>query len=225
MTSLAHSSTNDHRFEDMLKEVKAFGRDSAEGKDSLPKLAHKVVRACHEGYMTAAQAHDVYVAYAEERSKKAIHDHSADGVKANASKLRKLAEMGEMPIIDPVDVMNRTYSVREEMAKADEDLKPVYSSYVDVARAQLDSPGCALTDAEIKGIVAKAPPKEKTAETVLKDIHKKLEKLITGEGGVKDQSSEVVQAEEQIRARLAAMLSVKEAEFYGLPAPEIKAAA
>jgi hypothetical protein len=214
MSSLAHDTTNDQRLNDMMKEVRAFGRDAAEGKDSLPKLAHKVVRAAHEGIIDTNKdadnkdaAWNIYTAYAEEMSKKAMHEHTEAGAKANASKLRKLIEMGMMPIIDPVDVMNRAHVIRDTMRKAGNDLKPAYASYVDIAREQLDNPGCTLTDDQIKACVSKVAPKEKTAEIILKDIHKKLEKLITGDGGIKDQSPETVQAEELIRVRLADWLA------------------
>lgn len=210
-TSLAHSPQNDTRYDDLVKEVAALGRDAASGKDSLPKLAHRLVRAAHEGVISTQvgqdgldDAHRLYTSYAEKQSKTAIHEHTAGGFKANVSKMRKLIEMGSMPIIDPVDVMNRTVGIRQKMQEADEATKPAYASYVDVAREQLANPGRALTDDEIKGVCAKPAPAEKTVDKILKDCHKKLERLITGEGGLKDQSEQVIAAEEALRTRLAA---------------------
>jgi hypothetical protein len=214
MTTLAHSANNDHRRDDLVKEVRGFGRDAAHGKDSLPKLAHKLVRAAADGIITTDKdsegrddAHKLYEDYAKEQSSKAIHEHTDGGIKANVSKVRKLIEMGSLPIIDPVDVMNRASIVREAIRKADPKLlKPTYAGLVDVARAQLESPGTALTDEELKGIVSKGEREDKTVVDELKSIHKKLENLITGEKGLKDQSPEIVAAHEQITARLAALL-------------------
>lgn len=222
MTNLAHSPVNDQRFDDLMKEIKGFGRDAAQGKDSLPKLAHKVVRAASDGIIDTNKdqqgtdaAARIYSAYAAEQSAKSIHDHTESGIKANASKLRKLIEMGVMPIIDPVDVMNRAYSIRDGLHKAGEDLKPAYASYVDVARAQLDSPGRALSDDEIKAAVSKVVKPDKTAEDILKEIHGKMEKLITKR---LDQSPELVQAEELIRTRLAALMTAREAAEFAIEA-------
>ena len=49
MVSLAHKPTNDHRFDDMLKDVRELGRESAMGKDALPKLALRAIAAAAAG--------------------------------------------------------------------------------------------------------------------------------------------------------------------------------
>jgi len=219
--SLAHSPNNDHRRDDLVKEVRSLGAAAAAGGDSLPMLAHHVVRAAQEGIITTVKdtdgkddAHKLYAEYAATQSKKAVHTHTDGGTKANVSKLRKLIEFGEMPIIDPVDVMNRTKAIRDELHDKEIKLRPVYASYVEVAREQLDNPGVALSDEQIKECVSKPEAAEKTLEKELSSIHKRLEKLVTGEGGLKDQSSEIIQAEEMLRSRLASMLTKSTDAFY-----------
>lgn len=215
--------TNDHRYDDLVKVVQGLGRDAAEGKDALPKLAHAVVRAAHEGVIDTQKDNDgndgaarVYYKYAEQQSKRAIHEHSEGGVKANISKLRKLLEMGSMPIIDPVDVMNRAATIREDMRQNGEEMKPAYASYVDIAREQLNNPGKALDDDELKACISKSPRPDKTLEDELRSIHKKLDGLVSGDNAkkFKDQSSEIIQAEELLRQRLASfMIATSQAEF------------
>ena len=64
-----------------------------------------------------------------------------------------------MTIIDPVDIMNRAHQIRQTATKAGEKLKPAYAGYVDLAREQLANAGRALTDDEIKGVMAKPETK------------------------------------------------------------------
>jgi hypothetical protein len=216
-TADGSAGTNDTRRDDLVKEVTSLGAEAALGKDSLPKLAHRVVRAAADGVVGTGKDSDkrddaakLYEDYVKGASKKAIHEHTDGGVKAQVSKLRKLIEMGSMTIIDPVDVMNRAHAVRQKLQEAGVDLKPAYASYVDLAREQLDSPGAALDDAAIEGVVSKAPPKEKTVEKELEAIHRRVEKLVTGEGGLKHQTPELIQAEELLRTALAALMVASE---------------
>lgn len=216
-TSLSHSTSNDTRFDEFMSNVRQFGRDAADGKDALPKLAIAVVRAAADGVIDLTKGADgrdaaatIYEEYCKSESKKAIHEHSAGGTKANASKLRQLVTFGCNPKFDGVDVLNKAIVIRQKYnADADlrKELKPTYASFVDLAREQnaLDD---AMDDSEIEAVMRKNPPKDTTLEQELKAIHKKVEKLISGDNkaGVKDQSSELIQAEELLRTRLAALL-------------------
>jgi hypothetical protein len=223
MGNLAHSPQNDQRYDDLMKEVRELGRASAAGKDSLPMLAHRVVRAAADGVIGTDKDKDgrdaavrLYEDYIAAESKKAVHEHSAGGVKANISKLRKLIEFGVMPIIDPVDIMNRAKVARDQIEKDGDKPKPAYAGYVDLAREQLDNPGRELDEDEIKACLRRDAPKEKKLKDVLEKIHKDLEQLMTGEreDGIKDQSAEIIQAEEALRTRLAAMLKAEEDDAF-----------
>ena len=101
-------------------------------------------------------------------------------------------------------MIRQKYNADADLRK---ELKPTYASFVDLAREQnaLDD---AMDDSEIEAVMRKNPPKDTTLEQELKAIHKKVEKLISGDNkaGVKDQSSELIQAEELLRTRLAALL-------------------
>ena len=215
---------NDTRKEDLMKEVREYGRHAAEGKDALPVLALRVVRAANDGVIDTTKDKDkrddanrIYEAYIAAESKKLVHKHTETGLKANVSKVRQIIIMGSMTTCDAVAVLDRAVVLREAMLKAEEKVKPAFASYVDVARDQIAKADSDLSDDEIRAACRSKEPAEKTLEKELQAIQKRLEKIVTGEGGVKDQSTEVIQAEELIRTRLAAMLQRAEVEkAYGV---------
>lgn len=205
---------NDTRLRDLLNSVRKFGRESGEGKDSLPKLAMSVVRAAADGVIDMEKddkgndaATRLYSEYVNAESSKAIHEHTNGGQKANVSKLRQLIGMGCMTTIDAVSVMNDAFKVREELKATDEKLKPAYHFYVDVAREQLKNDQ-ELAEDELREIAIKSAPAGKDVEKVLQGVMKTLEALVSGEGkgslaGLKDDSEEVEAAFQAIRDRLA----------------------
>ena len=220
MTSLAHNAKNDTRFDDLVKDIRQFGRDAAEGKDALPKLAIRVISAADDGVISTYDpkvhgkdnpddAAKIYEEYATSESKKAIHEHSAGGLKANVSKLRQLITFGSNPNCDAMAVTDKALKVRKELSDADIKVKGAYPALVDIARAQ-NAQDTELTDEQIRETVAKGEAEEPTVEKELTAIHKRLERLITGEKGPQDQDPLVIQAEEAIRARLAAMVMARE---------------
>lgn len=220
MTSLAHNTNNDTRLSDLMTEVREFGRESAEGKDALPKLALRVVRAAADGVLTLDKDKDglddaarVYDEYAKAESKKAVHDHTANGKKANVSKLRSLVKMGAMTTCDPVDVLNRAHVARQAMIAADEKVRPAYAAFVTIAREQLDK-DVDLDDDTLKACIVKPATKSRELEQELESIQKRLEKLISGENssGLKDQSPEVIEAHSLIGTRLAALIRKSDEE-------------
>ncbi|HLL28992.1 MAG TPA: hypothetical protein VKT73_15250 [Xanthobacteraceae bacterium] len=206
---------NDKRLDDLMSEVRELGRDAASGKDSLPSLAHKIVRAANDGIVTLDKdsegkddAHRVYDAYLTAESKKAVHDHTATGKKANVSKLRQLIAVGGMTTCDPVEVFTRASRLYQEMVKSEVKVVSPYPALVAVARAQLAC-DTDLTDDQIRAACEKVS-KDKTLETELTRIVNSIEKIVTGEAGVQDQSDELVQAHSLVKQRLAALMSVKE---------------
>lgn len=220
MTTLAHSPANDTRMTDLMSDVREFGRSLAAGKDSLPMLAVRVVRAANDGVISTEKDKDgtddatrIYTEVMKSASKKAIHEHTAGGIKANASKLRQLIIMGAMTTCDPVDVLNRAIVARGQMVEADQKVRPAYPAYIEVARAQLEQPD-ALSDEQITGAMLKPEREDKTAEDVLNGVLKTLDKLISGEipGGAKDQDERVIAAHSSIKDRLAALCVQRETD-------------
>lgn len=221
MTSLAHDTTNDTRLQDFMADVREFGRNAAAGKDALPNLAIAFCRAVQDGVVEMGKdkagldgAARIFGEYAKAEGKKAIHDRTETGLKANISKLRQIGIFAANPKWDATDILNQAHVTRQKLKNDDIDVKPAYAAFVDIAREQLkqDTP---LTDAQIEATVMKAEKeKEVSVEGELKKIAAKLEKIITGENahGLQDQSPEIIAAHEQISQRLAALMTVKQAQ-------------
>lgn len=214
------TQSNDKRFADVLKQVSKLGEEAGLGKDSLPKLANAVVRAAADGaidlttkYKCKDKEGDVaqylYERYAASEGKKAIHEHSAAGAKANVSKLRQLISCGLLTTVDAVELMDRAYQARENMIKDSIKVKSAYPFYVDVAREQLntDKP---LSDRELEAIAMKDEPNPKTLEGELKRALKILEGLITGENRdkVKDSHELVEAAHNSIKERIDGLAKI-----------------
>lgn len=214
----AEAAKNDKRLGDLLKSVTKLGEEASLGKDSLPKLAHAVVRAAADGVIDATTKDDkgndaaasIYAKYAAAESKKAIHEHSAGGTKANVSKLRQLISMGVMTTIDAVEVMQSAFEARNNMIADSAKVKPAYPFYVDVAREQLksDKP---LAQAELEKIAMKPDAAPKELEAELKAIFNKLEGLVTGENKskLKDTDALTEAAYQAIKERLDAIATAR----------------
>jgi hypothetical protein len=218
----ATAGKNDKRLSDLMKQVSKFGEEASLGKDSLPKLAHAVVKAAADGVIDPeekdAKGNDaaaiIYERYAVAESKKAIHEHSSGGKKANVSKLRQLIAMGALTGIDGYAVMQEAFKARENMIADDNKVKSAYPFYVDVARAQLEKPTQPLSDRELEGIACKDGPKAKTVEDELKRAMKILEGLVTGENrdSLKDTDPLTEAAFQAVRERLDAIATLRQTE-------------
>jgi hypothetical protein len=213
-TNLEHSTTNDTRLAEFMASVREMGRDEASGKDALPKLAVAFVRAVADGVLEMNKDSDgndgaarVYYDYVKSKTKRQIHDRSDAGLKANISKLRQIGVFAGNPKWDAVEVFNKTFTIRADHEKDDIAVKPAYAAFVDVAREQLKQDD-QLTDAQIGAtVMATSKTKEVTLEGQLQKAYKILEEIVTGENkhGIKDSSSEVIQAAENLQVRLAAL--------------------
>ena len=203
--------SNDKRKADFMKQVGKFGEEAALGRDALPKLAHAVVKAVADGILDVNEKDDkgndaaaiVYEKYVAQETKKALHERSAAGKKANISKLRQLMQFGAMTTIDPVEQMQKAFDARENMIADDNKVKPAYPFYVDMARKQL-SQTAPLSDRELEALAMKDAPEPKELEQVLTSILKKLEGLVTGENrdGIKDEDALTEAAYQAVKERL-----------------------
>lgn len=213
------SMSNDKRMSDLMKQVGKLGEEASLGKDSLPKLAHAVVRAAADGIIDLeskdAKGNDaaaqLYEKYATAESKKAIHEHSAGGKKANISKLRQLISMGALTTVDAVEVMQAAFQARENMINDSQKVKPAYPFYVEVAREQLKAPEAALDQSALEGLALKDAPNAKTLEGELKRVLGILEGLVTGENKdkIKDSDDLTEAAFHAVKERIEKMATLK----------------
>ncbi len=219
MNSLAHSPQNDKRLPDLMNEVREFGRLEAQGKDALPMLAIKVAQAAEAGVITLdkdAEGVDdfarVYTEYTKARGKKAVHEHTAGGLKANISKLRQIGTAATMPTCDFITTINNLVEKRDEMVQVKDGpkVKPCYAAIVDAARTQITQADD-LTADQIVEAIRKPEAADKTLEGTLKNVVKTLTDVTKGEHGQpQDNSVEVVQALALIETKLAALMLTKD---------------
>jgi hypothetical protein len=195
--------SKEEMLKDFNKDIAAYGKDSGRGASALPRLGLRVIRAAADGLISTEKPKDgtdsdavrIYKRYAEQDSKHA--EHTKGGMKANAAKLNALIGLGSMTTVDGVDVAQRCVDLRDKMEAAEQKPKALFAGLVDVARKQMeqDTP---LTDDAIEAALGKTQ-KEKTVADEWAAIHKKIEKLVTGENGVKDQTEAAVKIEEMVR--------------------------
>lgn len=194
MVSLKHSTQNDTRFADLLKDVRKLGGDTAEGRDAKARLAIRVVRAASDGVITldvetdAATgkplpdaAYQIYDEYLKADSKKAVYEHSKGGIKKEASLLRTLIRFGSLTTVDAVDVLNRAVTIHGNL-----DVKErlsAYPAFVEVAKAQLadGQTDDALTDGQLEQACRKAEGEPKGQAAFIKAAAKALEKAQSAE--------------------------------------------
>lgn len=202
-TETPENQKNDKRKSALIKQVIKLGEEASLGRDSLPKLAHAVVKAAADGVIDGKDAESIYDRYAAAESKKAIHEHSAGGKKANVSKLKQLIEMGCMTTVDGVEVMQAAYDARENVIGTEGKVKSAYPFYVDVARSQLKADRV-LSAEELEELAIKAGPADKTLEAEIKTLVNRLEALVTGENkhGLKDEDEATEAAFHLMKERL-----------------------
>lgn len=210
--SLAHNISNSAALEEARKsafaEVRELGRDSASGKDALPKLAIRVVELTYDGTFSEDDAKQVYDDYITAESKKLIH--TSGGKAANVSKLRSLFKLGAMTTIDPVQVINDAARLNAEMRAQDAPVKSAYAAFVDVARAQIASPATELSDVELREVMTKAT-KEKSAESYLRSAAKALEEAMA-QGLGEDELGHAKDALANVGAALSKLIDRSERE-------------
>ena len=220
--NLSHDNTSNQPVDHskaFWRSIKSMGADAGEGSTALVRLALATVRAANDGIISAEKrtgskddAALIYEAYMSENSKKA-GEMSAGGAKANASKLRQIIQCGSMTTCDPVDVFDRAVAHHKEMQK-DEGvkLKALYPALVDVAREQLGT-DTDLTDEAIKDAIV-AVPRDKTVETELKAIQKRVDNLIEGNGDLKHDTPEMGQIKELIASQITTFVVSKERKAF-----------
>lgn len=212
---------NDTRLAEGVKVIRELGRDSALGKDSLPKLAFQFTKMAAEGVIDLEKKYDgddlpkggkykyddaefLFNEYSKAEGKKAVHERSAGGLKANISKARQFVQFGMLTTVDPQDVLERAAKVRKQMMIDSRKVKSAYAAYIDVARTQIKNADDALTDDQLAEVIAKPEKASPELRKIIDGVFKKLEKLYTdGIDGVVDQSDHIKNACDALRDRLA----------------------
>ena len=140
-----------NRLQVVLDSATLLGGQSALGGTALLQLGMTVIEAAHDGIVRPETATAIAQHYAD-GCKNA--DGTPGSVKTNASKLRKLIELGKLN--DGPKLAKDALRVRENI----ENPKSPFETLVPVVRHCLKSKSCELADDEIGVVIAKAPPKK-----------------------------------------------------------------
>jgi len=215
------NQSNDNRLAEGVKFIRELGRDSAAGKDSLPKLAFQFTKMAAEGVIDLEKKYDgddlpkggkykyddaefLFNEYSKAEGKKAVHERSSGGLKANISKARQFVQFGMLTTVDPQDVLERAAKVRKQMILDSKKVKSAYAAYIDVARTQIKGADADLTDDQLAEVIAKPEKASPELRKIIDGVFKKLEKLYTdGVEGIVDQSDHIRTAVDSLRDRLA----------------------
>jgi hypothetical protein len=188
MTTLAHDTQNDNRFELAIKRARELGRDSVKSALSKPNLAIELVRGIVDDVIDDdTKIEGLFDAYVAARTKEVAKHATALGanednensIKSNRSKHRQLALMANLPILKKeedgaVQLLEEVTERRTALISGGIKVKPTYDAYVDVARAQLKQDRERIGGDLIDAIIAKPDAKESEL----------IDKLITQYKGV-----------------------------------------
>lgn len=211
MSDTVEGANTSMTFDDLVKETRKLGTEKAEGDDSLAKLFLRVVRASAEGIIDLTKnkhgdgvddARFLFSTFANSVAKKAVHERTQNGMKANVSKLRQGVVVGSLTTCDPIDLYNRVPTLLRGLQNADEKVQPAFAAYVSVARAQISAAKNGdgdLSDDEIKSAMRKAEAEEPTLDRFLQSEVKRIEKVISGEAGFKCQDQRLLDAFDKVR--------------------------
>jgi hypothetical protein len=216
MTDAASALTNDQRLKTLMKDVKGLGEEAALGRDSLPKLALKVAFASADSVISGDKDTTgvddygrIYAEYIKADSKKAVHEHTAGGQKANVSKLRQIGTASAMPSCDFYATINTLLGERDKQIAEEVKVRPCYASIVEAARKQLAQPDD-LTPEQIAECIRKPDAADKSVEGELKRVEKILGDLISGEKSVTCKDQDVVDWQAQVAGKIATMQLMRE---------------
>lgn len=192
MTSLAHNTTNDTRFEDMLARAKKLGAESVKGSTSKPAHAAELVRGIVEGVLDTQDKLDAHWdAYGAARAKEIAKNPTLQGMssdndkslKAQRSKQKQIELWANLPIMksseddDAVAELDVISTLRTNLIKGEVAVKPLYDCYVDVARAQLKQPLERITSEVMEKVIAKPEAKSKDLIQKLREQYSRIYKL------------------------------------------------
>jgi hypothetical protein len=168
----AAAATVGHNIADLQKiffqDVTALGLETGLGTTALSRFGLRVIKAASDGLIEPGQATAIYQVYAD-ASKSA--GGTPGSIKTNASKLRKLIELGCLP--DGEQLADDAMRMRDEIENA----KPPFDGLVEVARQRLKATQKLSAD-DIKSTLTKAPPKVKSTANEWQSIAKGVTALV-----------------------------------------------
>jgi len=217
--------TNVLTAQDLMAVASELGAEAGKGTDTQIKFMLKVVEG---GYHNAIDlkpnkhgrgvddAEKLAEAYYKARTGANIFDAKADNQRKLVSCLRTGIKLGMWPKGgngEPLATVNALMNIRQKLRQVPAEAKRLQdatNTLLKYAREQLRR-DTLIDEEELRGFCFKPNGKEPaTAEEVLENIRKQLDKLVKGNNhGVRDTSAEVIAARGELQKRLSAIAKAK----------------
>lgn len=166
--------------EEFEKDLKKFGKAYGAGMNSRPAMALKATQAAQQiAGVDDKKAKDFYTIFQTAAANaKGLEYKREASFGVQVSKLKNFLQLGAMPQVDGVEVLDMTVDIIEELSKMNESpLKgSAYDNMVKVAREQLKRPEEPLSEEEVRGLLT-PDHSEKSSLDKLIDSYKRVRKL------------------------------------------------
>jgi hypothetical protein len=213
-------------FADLLQTATDLGAQAGHGKDTQIKF---LLKTCEGGYHNALSldrskhgvdlddATKLAEAYVKARQGAVVFDAKSDNQQKLISTLRTAIKLGAWPKGgngEPLATVNSLMTIRQNLKKIPAEAKKLddaANTFLKYARAQLKMDKL-IEDAELKELCYKPGKSLATAEQILEETVKKLDKLISGQAAsntAQDNSNEVRNARQMLRNRLSAIATAR----------------
>lgn len=212
--------SNTMTFDHLLSTAKDLGVQAGQGKDTQVKFLLKVIEGGYHNTIDLNRnkhgtelddATKLAEAYMTAQNGAVIFDAKAGNVAKLVSCMRTGIKLGAWPKGgngEPLATVNNLVTTRQNLRKDPaqrKKLKDAFNTVMDYARVQLKR-DTLLDDAELKDLCFKKDPDLATAEEIVENIHKQLQKLTEGKaakGTAQDNTKFVRDAKFALSQRLA----------------------
>lgn len=194
--SLVHDNQkNDTRFDELKERLKAIAMTEGAGRDSRIKQGLALLDAAYEGVIDMQpdkhgkdedDATYLTADYSLHQRGATMFDTKSDSARVQIAQTRLVIKLGGMTKLgrgEPVNTVNNLMNMRRVMRRDPSLAGKLDNAYVTLlryARLQLKSDHVIDTEAELRALCLKKPPKQKSIEDKLKAIHKDVDALIKG---------------------------------------------
>lgn len=165
----------------VLKRAGILGKAEGQGSNSRPGLFIATVEAAKQRVITKDDVPTIWAAYMHGVAEKTgVGYVPMSSEKQQVSKLAVAVRVGELPQIDPMELMNRVVDAQKKLRGAHKDGKLDMSPFdglVAVSRAQVSMPDTLLTAEQIEALLMKPVSELPIEADRLEKILKAIEKL------------------------------------------------
>ncbi len=218
--------TNKLSFADLLQTAAELGAQAGYGKDTQIKF---LLKTCEGGYHNALSldrnkhgtdlddSTKLAEAYVKARQGAVVFDAKSDNQQKLISTVRTAIKLGSWPKGgngEPLATVNNLMTIRQNLKKIPAEAKKLddaANTFLKYARAQLKMDKL-IEDAQLKELCYKPGKTLATAEQIIEETVKKLDKLISGAAAsntAQDNSAEVRNARQMLRTRLSAIATAR----------------